>query len=69
MKHAHQELPTIELSTLSDVTGGGWIGTAWKGAKAAFKVVKPYAEHAAPFATIAQKARSIWNRAHDDDQR
>ena len=66
MKQARPELETIELSELSDVTGGGKWGTAWKALKAGYKASKPFLDHALPIGSIALKARSIWNRAHDD---
>jgi len=66
MTHPSASLTTIDTADLSGATGGGLFGAAWKAAKAAYGVAKPYVAGAAPFGVAAYKAHSIWGRATDD---
>ena len=62
----HAELASIDAADLADVSGGGLFGAAFRIAKDAYEVAKPIVKDVAkevkPFAYVAYKAHSIWNR-------
>jgi hypothetical protein len=62
MTQSSHAIEPIELTALSEVTGGGLFGAAWKAAKATYHAVQPVIDHASPFAYVGYKAHSLWHK-------
>jgi hypothetical protein len=57
---------SLEAAELTSVTGGGLLGTAWRGLKGAYHAAKPVIHDAAPFLSTVFRGHTIWHRTRDD---